>query len=168
MLTARERECLQLICNWLDRTGVAPSFKEMQSGLGLASTSGVHRLISGIEAKGYIRRLPKQPRAIDVLKRPEGPLSGLRTGRVVLAERAGFPQGRLAMAERVIERFLAATDPGERPGLKAFLDTPICDGLSLADVRRAARVFLGRDAGGAMGAALSARRVTGPAERGVS
>ena len=154
MLTARERECLQLICIRLDRAGVAPSFAEMMAGLGLASKSGVHRLISGLEDKGYIRRLRGRERAIDVLKRPEG--------RVVIAEQAGFPQGRLAMAEKLIAHFLDATDPGERPGLKAFLDAPLEGGLSLGDVRRAGRVFLGREAGGATGAVISARKVAGP------
>ena len=158
MLTARERECLQLICTRLDRDGVAPSFAEMLAGLDLASKSSVHRLITGLESKGYIRRLKNRPRAIEVLKRPEG--------RVVLAEQAGFPQGRLAMAERIIAHFVTVTDPDDRPGPKAFLDAPVEGGMSLGDVRRAARVFLGREAGGATGAAISTRKVAGHVGQG--
>jgi len=140
MLTARERECLQLICARLDRDGVAPSFAEMMAGLGLASKSGVHRLISGLEDKGYIRRLRGRERAIDVLKRPEG--------RVEIAEQAGFPQGRLAMAEKLIAHFLDATDPGERLGLAAFMDAEFdpagSPGMTLRDVRTASMVFVRR------------------------
>ena len=72
MLTAKQRELLQFIHDRLKATGVSPSFDEMREALDLKSKSGVHRLISALEERQFIRRLPNRARALEVVKMPEG------------------------------------------------------------------------------------------------
>lgn len=71
MLTAKQRDLLIFIRKRLDDDGVSPSFDEMREALDLKSKSGVHRLISALEERGFIRRLPNRARALEVLKVPE-------------------------------------------------------------------------------------------------
>ena len=71
MLTKKQRELLLFINQRLTATGVSPSFDEMKDALNLRSKSGIHRLISGLEERGFIRRLPHRARALEVLKLPE-------------------------------------------------------------------------------------------------
>ncbi len=71
MLTRKQHELLQYIHERLSETGVSPSFEEMKEALDLKSKSGVHRLISALEERGFIRRLPNRARALEVLKMPE-------------------------------------------------------------------------------------------------
>ena len=71
MLTAKQRELLIFIDERLNEDGVSPSFDEMREALDLKSKSGVHRLISALEERGFIRRLPNRARALEVLKLPE-------------------------------------------------------------------------------------------------
>jgi len=71
MLTAKQRELLLFIDQRLKETGVSPSFDEMREALDLKSKSGVHRLISALEERQFIRRLPNRARALEVLKMPE-------------------------------------------------------------------------------------------------
>ena len=71
MLTAKQRELLLFIDGRLKKDGVSPSFDEMREALDLKSKSGVHRLISALEERGFIRRLPNRARALEVLKLPE-------------------------------------------------------------------------------------------------
>lgn len=71
MLTAKQHELLMFIQDRLGRTGVSPSFDEMREALDLRSKSGVHRLISALEERKFIRRLPNRARALEVLKLPE-------------------------------------------------------------------------------------------------
>src|SRR5689334_5708143 len=71
MLTAKQRELLIFIDGRLKADGVSPSFDEMREALELKSKSGVHRLISALEERGFIRRLPNRARALEVLKLPE-------------------------------------------------------------------------------------------------
>ena len=71
MLTAKQRELLLFIDDRLKDDGVSPSFDEMREALELKSKSGVHRLISALEERGFIRRLPNRARALEVLKTPE-------------------------------------------------------------------------------------------------
>src|SRR5688500_20324191 len=71
MLTRKQHELLLYIHQRLGETGVSPSFEEMKEALDLKSKSGVHRLISALEERGFIRRLPNRARALDVLKLPE-------------------------------------------------------------------------------------------------
>jgi repressor LexA len=71
MLTKKQYELLLLIDSRLKENGVSPSFDEMKDALGLRSKSGIHRLISGLEERGFIRRLPHRARALEVLRLPE-------------------------------------------------------------------------------------------------
>ena len=71
MLTAKQRELLLFIDGRLKEEGVSPSFDEMREALDLKSKSGVHRLISALEERGFIRRLPNRARALEVVKLPE-------------------------------------------------------------------------------------------------
>jgi len=71
MLTAKQHELIQFIQQRLEETGISPSFEEMKEALDLKSKSGVHRLISALEERGFIRRLPNRARALEVIKQPE-------------------------------------------------------------------------------------------------
>jgi len=74
MLTRKQYELLRFISERLKESGVPPSFDEMKDALDLRSKSGIHRLITALEERGFIRRLPNRARAIEVIKLPE--LSG--------------------------------------------------------------------------------------------
>ncbi|HWJ39272.1 MAG TPA: MarR family transcriptional regulator, partial [Sphingomicrobium sp.] len=71
MLTAKQHELLLFIDNRLKDSGISPSFDEMREALELKSKSGVHRLISALEERGFIRRLPNRARALEVVKLPD-------------------------------------------------------------------------------------------------
>jgi repressor LexA len=71
MLTRKQHELLLYIDKHLSESGVSPSFEEMKEALDLKSKSGVHRLISALEERGFIRRLANRARALEVLKMPE-------------------------------------------------------------------------------------------------
>lgn len=70
MLTAKQRELIVFIQQRLEETGVSPSFEEMKDALDLKSKSGVHRLISALEERGFLRRLPNRARALEVIREP--------------------------------------------------------------------------------------------------
>lgn len=72
MLTRKQHELITFIQTRLEETGISPSFEEMKEALDLKSKSGVHRLISALEERGFIRRLPNRARALEVLREPEG------------------------------------------------------------------------------------------------
>ena len=89
MLTQKQHELLCFIDERLKDTGVSPSFEEMKDALGLKSKSGIHRLISALEERDFIRRLPNRARALEVMKLPEGGLSAPAPSNVVeMASRA--------------------------------------------------------------------------------
>lgn len=73
MLTRKQHELICFIADRLNESGVSPSFEEMKEALDLKSKSGVHRLISALEERGFLRRLPNRARALEVLKLPERP-----------------------------------------------------------------------------------------------
>src|SRR5437879_10489033 len=84
MLTKKQHELLIYINQRLASTGVAPSFDEMKDALNLRSKSGIHRLISGLEERGFIRRLAHRARALEVTRLPEesaAPSGGTERGR---------------------------------------------------------------------------------------
>jgi repressor LexA len=83
MLTAKQRELLLFINQRINATGVSPSFDEMKDALRLKSKSGIHRLVSGLEERGFIRRLPHRARALEVVKLPE-------ESAVPAGDRSGF------------------------------------------------------------------------------
>jgi len=71
MLTKKQKNLLLFINKKLRSTGVSPSYEEMKQSLNLKSKSGIHRLISALEERGFIRRLPHKARALEVIKLPE-------------------------------------------------------------------------------------------------
>ncbi len=71
MLTRKQHELLSFIHQHLNRQGVSPSFDEMKDALGLKSKSGIHRLITGLEERGFIRRLAHRARAVEVVRLPD-------------------------------------------------------------------------------------------------
>ena len=77
MLTQKQYELLKFIHERLKETGVPPSFEEMKEALDLRSKSGIHRLITALEERGFIRRLPNRARALEVVRLPETVAPGL-------------------------------------------------------------------------------------------
>jgi repressor LexA len=71
MLTNKQRELLLFISDRIKESGVSPSFDEMKEALDLKSKSGIHRLITALEERGFIRRLPNRARALEVLRLPD-------------------------------------------------------------------------------------------------
>ncbi|AGF74521.1 LexA repressor [Bartonella australis AUST/NH1] len=71
MLTCKQYELLLFIHNHMKETGVPPSFDEMRRALELASKSGIHRLVTALEERGFIRRLPNRARAVEVIRLPD-------------------------------------------------------------------------------------------------
>lgn len=102
MLTRKQHELLMFIHERIKETGVSPSFDEMKDALDLASKSGIHRLITALEERGFLRRLAHRARALEVVKLPEQAAPGARG-------RPGFrPQvvgGIGAAAERAANDF---------------------------------------------------------------
>jgi repressor LexA len=81
MLTKKQRELLLFINGRIKETGVSPSFDEMKEALDLASKSGIHRLITALEERGFLRRLAHRARALEVLKLPESAVPQQGSGR---------------------------------------------------------------------------------------
>lgn len=77
MLTRKQHELLLFIHERLKEAGIPPSFDEMKEALDLASKSGIHRLITALEERGFIRRLPNRARALEVLRLPDSIAPGL-------------------------------------------------------------------------------------------
>ncbi|MFZ1741952.1 MAG: transcriptional repressor LexA [Pontixanthobacter sp.] len=105
MLTAKQHELIRFIQQKLEETGISPSFEEMKEALDLKSKSGVHRLISALEERGFIRRLPNRARALEVLKNPEDVLPGVssKPANDVLARTTTPPALQSLPANDVIE-----------------------------------------------------------------
>ena len=91
MLTRKQHELLMFIHERIKETGVSPSFDEMKEALDLASKSGIHRLITALEERGFIRRLAHRARALEVVKLPQQ------------ATTAAPPKGRGAFRPQVFE-----------------------------------------------------------------
>ena len=104
MLTAKQHELLHFIQQKLDASGISPSFEEMKEALGLKSKSGIHRLISALEERGFLRRLPNRARALEVIKVPEAAKSVVRSGHDnVVPLRKPSPAMRPIAANDIVE-----------------------------------------------------------------
>lgn len=91
MLTQKQRELLMFIHQRQSADGVSPSYEEMKQALGLHSKSGIHRLINGLEERGFIKRLPNRARAIEILRLPETASAASEKGKVVRGSFAKKP-----------------------------------------------------------------------------
>jgi repressor LexA len=85
MLTRKQYELLMFIHERLKESGVPPSFDEMKEALDLRSKSGIHRLITALEERGFIRRLPHRARALEIVKLPDSMSPGLAASRRVFS-----------------------------------------------------------------------------------
>ena len=173
MLTAKQHELILFIQQRLEDTGISPSFEEMKDALDLKSKSGVHRLISALEERGFIRRLPNRARALEVLKQPEdavqnsapNKISGNNDNVVSLRSAAASPpapandvidvplHGRIA-AGAPIEAFeghnslpvpAALLGPGEHYALEVSGDSMIEAGIFDGDFALIKRTDTARD-----------------------
>ncbi len=120
MLTRKQYELLLFIDQRLKEHGVSPSFDEMKEALDLKSKSGIHRLITGLEERGFIRRLPHRARALEVLKLPENRAGEASTlAATPEAPSAGF-------TPNVIRGNFSAALPGVSTGIEAeAIDLPL-------------------------------------------
>ena len=107
MLTRKQHELLCFIHDRLGETGVSPSFEEMKDALDLKSKSGVHRLISALEERGFIRRLPNRARALEVLRMPD------KGGNVVPLKAPALPAAANDVVELPLHGRIAAGTPIE-------------------------------------------------------
>jgi repressor LexA len=162
MLTAKQRELLVFIDGRLKDDGVSPSFDEMREALDLKSKSGVHRLISALEERGFIRRLPNRARALEILKMPEG--SAPRAAATVTPIRPAAPaaandtmeiplHGRIAAGTPIealqgTECFpvpAALLGPGEHYALEVSGDSMVDEGILDGDFALIRKVDTARD-----------------------
>jgi repressor LexA len=114
MLTKKQRELLLFINDRIKETGVSPSFDEMKEALDLASKSGIHRLITALEERGFLRRLAHRARALEVLKLPEsavpqGSGRGAFRPSVINGEGRGRASGARGSMIPVMGRIAAGT-----------------------------------------------------------
>jgi len=112
MLTRKQAELLRFIHERLKEAGVPPSFDEMKDALDLRSKSGIHRLVTALEERGFIRRLPNRARAIEVIKLPESVAHGMGSGMGAARARGFTPsviEGNLGRVRT------ASEDDGGRP-----------------------------------------------------
>jgi repressor LexA len=143
MLTAKQRELLLFIDDRLKDSGISPSFDEMREALELKSKSGVHRLISALEERGFIRRLPNRARALEVLKLPDArPSASVTPIRPAVAAPANDTMeiplhGRIAAGTPIealqgTESFAvpaALLGPGEHYALEVAGDSMVDEGI---------------------------------------
>jgi repressor LexA len=159
MLTAKQRELLLFIDQRLGETGISPSFDEMREALDLKSKSGVHRLISALEERGFIRRLPNRARALEVVKlpetrpaatvtplRPAAPAAANDTIELLLAGRiaAGTPIEALQGTESFPVP-AALLGPGEHYALEVSGDSMVEEGILDGDYALIRRQDTARD-----------------------
>lgn len=114
MLTRKQHELLTFINESLETTGIAPSYDEMKDAVRLKSKSGIHRLITALEERGFIRRLPKRARAIEVVKLSrEAERARAGGSNVVHADFAGARGGEIAAVAVPLYGKIAAGTPIE-------------------------------------------------------
>ncbi|HVE00375.1 MAG TPA: transcriptional repressor LexA [Sphingomicrobium sp.] len=162
MLTAKQRELLLFIQARLGQNGISPSFDEMREALDLKSKSGVHRLISALEERGFIRRLPNRARALEVLKLPD--VSAPAPSGTVVPLRPAAPaaandtlelplHGRIAAGTPIealqgTETFpvpAALLGPGEHYALEVSGDSMVDEGIFDGDFALIRKVDTARD-----------------------
>jgi len=158
MLTAKQRELLLFIDSRLNESGISPSFDEMREALDLKSKSGVHRLISALEERGFIRRLPNRARALEVVKLPEVRPSTVTPIRPAVAAPANdtleIPlHGKIAAGTPIealqgTENFAvpaALLGPGEHYALEVSGDSMVDEGILDGDFALIRKADTARD-----------------------
>ena len=126
MLTRKQHELLMFIHSHIRETGVSPSFDEMKDALDLASKSGIHRLITALEERGFLRRLQHRARALEVVKMPEQASAPAPAARAPFRPQVVQGGGRPPPPPPVAEGLAPANDARELPILgKIAAGTPI-------------------------------------------
>ena len=115
MLTKKQRDLLIFINDYIQNTGLSPSFEEMKAGLDLKSKSGIHRLINALVERGFLARLPNKARALEVRKMPENTPSASNTNKlnVVKLKSSHHQSSGEEMAEIPLYGKIAAGSPIE-------------------------------------------------------
>ncbi len=124
MLTRKQHELICFIDDRLKATGVSPSFEEMKEALDLKSKSGVHRLISALEEREFIRRLPNRARALEVLRMPDRPVAKKVPATKPSATPRPTPQPANDVVELPLHGRIAAGVPIEAIEGQATLPVP--------------------------------------------
>jgi len=154
MLTVKQHELLSFIHDRLGATGVSPSFDEMREALDLKSKSGVHRLISALEERQFIRRLPNRARALEVVKMPENSPPASRAVRAAANDTVEIPlHGRIAAGTPIealqgTEGFAvpaALLGPGEHYALEVSGDSMVEEGILDGDFALIRKVDTARE-----------------------
>jgi repressor LexA len=159
MLTRKQHELLTYIQDRLSETGVSPSFEEMKEALALKSKSGVHRLISALEERGFIRRLPNRARALEVLRTdaksnvsalPKPPIPVLQPANDVIELplhgriAAGMPIEALE-GQSTLPVPAALLGPGEHYALEVAGDSMVEEGILDGDYALIRKTDVARD-----------------------
>jgi repressor LexA len=131
MLTRKQLELLMFIHERLKESGVPPSFDEMKDALDLKSKSGIHRLITALEERGFIRRLPNRARALEVIKLPESVLPG--PGRPRRAFEPSVIEGNLGKPRTAPPA--PPVDPGDRDTLPVPVMGRIAAGVPISAIQ---------------------------------
>ena len=126
MLTKKQHDLLMFIHKRVQQDGVSPSFDEMKAALDLRSKSGIHRLITALEERGFIRRLPHRARAIEVMRLPEN---------------IDEPRGRSGFRPSVIEGDLGREQP--RDAIASLGGSPVEGGAEATNVPLIGRIAAG-------------------------
>ena len=156
MLTRKQHELLTFVNEALETTGIAPSYDEMKDAVGLKSKSGIHRLITALEERGFIRRLPHRARAVEVVKLSReaerarsgvsnvvhADFSGARGGGDVPAVAvplygkiaAGTPIEAIGTSDREVEIPAAFIGAGEHYALEVEGDSMVGAGILEGDI----------------------------------
>jgi repressor LexA len=132
MLTKKQYELLLFINKRLNDQGVSPSFDEMKEALGLRSKSGIHRLITGLEERGFIRRLPHRARALEIARLPENLAPGTPSSPAARPAAAPAPAPAPIAAGAASGGFRPNVIQGDfRPGLTGVAAAAPTDAISL-------------------------------------
>jgi len=137
MLTKKQRELLMFIERRLRDNGISPSFDEMKEALDLRSKSGIHRLITGLEERGFIRRLPHRARALEVLRLPEtAAVAGRGNGNAAASAANGADFSPKVIAGSFRKGSLGgAASQGDEPALELPLYGKIAAGTPIEALR---------------------------------
>ena len=123
MLTGKQHQLLSYLIDYQAEKDITPSFDEMRAAIGLASKSGIHRLVSALEERGYIRKLPNRARAIEILRHPGNRPEAYKAGTNVIT--ADFTPANSAVVQLPLLGRIAAGTPIEAlSDPSSYMDVP--------------------------------------------
>ena len=123
MLTGKQHQLLSYLIDYQAEKDITPSFDEMRTAIGLASKSGIHRLVSALEERGYIRKLPNRARAIEILRYPgNGPEAYKASTNVITADFT--PANSTIVQLPLLGRIAAGTPIEALSDPSSYMDVP--------------------------------------------